>query len=232
MSAPSDASAGSIGLVLPADWVVVPLADEAERGRVVARLVDERIGGEEAHEALRRELRITLNNAARRAAAWGGWLLALMLTRVEGLPTPATLTGYRTAGSFRDEAGVAEVRAALEHATSAVGGSVDVGAGAFGVVLRTVREHTDTSGGALPRLACDYWTDPLDDHGLVHLSFSTPLVALRDEWCALFDTVVATLHRPEPPDDEDPVDVDEGVVDLGMPDAQTSASASATPAGL
>lgn len=224
MSAPSDASAGPIGLVLPADWVVVPLADEAERGRVVARLVDERIGGDEAHEALRRELRVTLNAAARRAAASGGWLLALMPTRVEGLPTPATLTAYRTAGSFRGEAGVAEVRAALEHATSAVGGSVDIGACAFGVLLRAVRELTGTTGGALPRLACDYWTDPLDDHGLVHLSFSTPLVALRDQWCALFDAVVATLHRPELPAGEDQADDDGGAVDLETSDGQASAT--------
>lgn len=229
MSTAGAASAGSIGLVLPADWVMVPLADEAERGRVVARLVDEQVGGDEAHEALRRELRVTLNAAARRAAASGGWLLALMLTQVAGLPTPATLTAYRASGSFRERTGVAAVRAAVEHATSAVGGSVDVGAGSFGVLLRTVREHTDTTGDALPRLACDYWTDPLDDHGLMHLSFSTPLVALRDEWCALFDAVVATLHRPQLPADEDQAEAG-GAVDLGTSNGQ--ASAFATPAGL
>ena len=186
MSAPVDVGVGSIGLVLPADWVV--------GGRVVARLVDEQVGDDESHEELRRELRVALNAGARRAAASGGWLLAPMLTRAGGRPIPATLTAYRAAGSFRDEAGVEAVRAALAATTKAAGGRLEVGSGPFGVLLRAVRERT--AGGDLPRLACDYWTDPLDDHGLVHLSFSTPFVALRDEWCALVDTVVATLHRP------------------------------------
>lgn len=224
MSARVDAGAGSIGLVLPADWVVVPLADEAERGRVVARLVDEQIGGHEAYTALRRELRVGLNATARRAAASGGWLLALMLTCADGLPTPATLTAYRAPGSFRDEAGVEAVRAALESAASC---RVDVGAGSFGVLLRAVREHTGSTK-VDPLLAWDYWADPLDGHGLVHLSFSTPLVALRDQWCALFDAVVATLHRPEPVADGDV----SHVAGASGRSRQVGPQASVTPAGL
>ncbi|UZN04783.1 hypothetical protein [Cellulomonas sp. S1-8] len=194
-------SDGAIGLVLPADWWVVPLADETQRGRVVAALVEHQVGGGDASAALRRQLRVDIGAAARRAAASGGWGMAFMLMRAGDHPLPATMTGYRSPGSFRDEGGVAEVRGALEAATVAAGGRLDAGAGPFGLVLRSIRERTGTWHDVvdLPVLACDYWTDPDDGHGLVHLSFTTSLVALRDAMCDLFDTVVATLHRSDHP---------------------------------
>lgn len=200
------ASDGAIGLVLPADWWVVPLVDEAQRGRVIAALVDKQVGGGDASAALRRRLRVDVGAAARRAAASGGWGMAFMLTRAGDHPLPATMTGYRSRGSFRDEAGVAEVRGSLEEATVAAGGRLDAGAGPFGLVLRSVRERTGTwhDVGDLPVLACDYWTDPDDGHGLVHLAFTTPLVALRDAFCELFDTVAATLHHGDPLPGADP----------------------------
>lgn len=66
-------------------------------------------------------------------------------------------------------------------------------------MLRAVRRRTGAShaGVDLPVLACDYWTDPDDGHGLVHLAFSSPLVDLEPAWCDLFDTVAATLHRTD-----------------------------------
>lgn len=190
------ASDGAVGLVLPADWWVVPLVDEAQRGRVVAAMVDHQVGDGDERATLRRQLRVDVGAAARRAAARDGWVLAFMLTHAAGHPLPATMTGYRAPGSFRDEAGVGAVRAALEDAAAATGGQVDVGAGPCGVVLRTVRQRTGAWHGVtdLPLLACDYWTDPGDGHGLVHLAFSTPLVTLEESFCELFDAVAATLH--------------------------------------
>lgn len=213
------ASDGTVGLVLPADWWVVPLADEAARGRAVAAMVEHHVGGGDERATLRRQLRVDVGVAARRAAARDGWVIAFMLTRAAGHPLPATMTGYRAPGSFRDAAGVAEVRSALEEATAGTGGQVDVGAGPFGVVLRAVRERTGAwhDVADLPLLACDYWTDPSDGHGLVHLAFTTPLVALRTSFCDLFDAVAGTLHvdvpdvgdvpdQPDEPDVSDPPD--------------------------
>lgn len=193
------ASDGAVGLVLPADWWVVPLVDEAERGRAVAALVEHQVGGGDAHAALRRQLRVDVGAAARRAAASGGWVTAFMVARVGDRPLPATMTGYRSPGSFRDEGGVTDVRAALEDSTVASGGRLDAGAGPFGLVLRTLRERTGAWHGVtdLTVLVCDYWTDPDDGHGLVHLSFTTPLVALRHAFRDLFDAVASTLHRGE-----------------------------------
>lgn len=208
------ASDGTVGLVLPADWWVVPLADDAARGRAVAAMVEHHVGGGDERATLRRQLRVDVGAAARRAAARDGWVIAFMLTRAAGHPLPATMTGYRAPGSFRDAAGVAEVRSALEEATAGTGGQVDVGAGPFGVVLRAVRERTGAwhDVADLPLLACDYWTDPSDGHGLVHLAFTTPLVALRTSFCELFDAVAATLHVDVPdvgdvPDQPDEPDV-------------------------
>ena len=60
-------SDGVIGLVLPADWWVVPLGDEAVRGRVAAALVEHQVGGGDARAAARRLLRVEVGAAARRA---------------------------------------------------------------------------------------------------------------------------------------------------------------------
>lgn len=70
-----------IGLVVPADWWVVPLADEAARARVIAAMVDQQIGPVDQNATLRRQLRTEVGASARRAAASGGWALAFMLTR-------------------------------------------------------------------------------------------------------------------------------------------------------
>ncbi|MCC2315315.1 hypothetical protein [Cellulomonas xiejunii] len=201
------ASDGAIGLVVPADWWVVPLADEAERGRVIAAMVDHQVGAGDEYAALRRRLRVDVGAAARRAAARDGWVIAFMLMHAAGHPLPATMIGYRSPGSFRDEAGVADVRAALEDVAAMTGGRVEAGAGPFGVVLRAVRVRTGSWHGVadLPLLACDHWTDPGDGHGLVHLAFTTPLVALREPIGELFDAVASTLHRSDPvPGDDHP----------------------------
>lgn len=191
------ASDHGIGLVLPADWWVVPLVDQAERGRTIAAMVQTQVGGGDACATLRRQLRVDVGSSARRATKSGGWVLAFMLTRAGEHALPATMTGYRSPGSFRDEAGVAVVRSAIEEAVRSAGGRLDVAAGPFGVMLRAVRRRTGTWHGVgdLPVLACDYWTDPDDGHGLVHLAFATPVVDLQDAWCDLFGTVAATLHR-------------------------------------
>lgn len=195
-----------IGVVLPADWWVLPLDDETARGRVIADLVETQVAGGPATAGLRRELRVELGAATRRAAARGGWVGALMLGTVDGHPLPATLTGYRTSGSFHDAEQVAQVRDRIEETVAASSGRVDAGAGGFGLVLRAVRERAVGRHGVadLLVLACDYWTDPQDGHGLVHLSFTTPLVTLRDAFCGLFDAITATLHRVDDAPGEEP----------------------------
>lgn len=193
---PPRAVVHGIGLALPADWWVVPLADEAARGRAIADLVERQVGAGESTASLRRELRALLGAAARRAAAHGGWCTAFML-HAGPHPLPATLTAYRTRGSLRDERDVASVQEGIVSAVDPASGSVEVTEGPFGTVLRAVRHRTGAwhGSGEVPLLAVDHWTDPADGHGLVHLAFRTPVLGLQDAWLDLADTVAATLHR-------------------------------------
>ncbi len=207
-ASPRTATGASLGLVVPVDWWVLRLADADATRRTVAAMVEERFGRDDALAALRRELRVSVSASARRAAAAGGWLMAFMLTRVADVPLPATLTAYRVPGSFATDAEIDALHAALTAQASRSGGQVDAADGPSGLVLRSVRERVGElpGAGAVPVLLCDYWSDPGDDRGLVHLAFSTPLPDLRDGWLDLFDAVAATLHRldePISPHDDD-----------------------------
>lgn len=204
---PAPAARVGVGVVLPADWWTLPLVDEDATRRAVVGLVDRQVGRSDAAAALRRELRVGVTASARRAAATGGWLMAFMLTRVGELPLPATLTAYRIPGSLAADDDVDALRASLTAHVVESGGRLDAGDGPFGLVLRTVRERTTVAAPGAPEtpvLVCDYWADPGDGHGLVELSFSTPLIALRERFVELFDAVAGTLHRSDEPPEESP----------------------------
>ena len=212
---PRHAVTGGVGVLLPADWWVVLLADPEGRRRAVSDLVARQFGKADASAGVRREVRVGLASLVERAAVSGGWVLAVMLTHAGPVPLPATLTGYRVGGSFADEAGIAQVRNAMTvHVAGAASGRVDLGEGPFGVVVRGARERTGPSslGGADDHvLVCDYWTDPGDGQGLVNLSFSTPMTMMRDGFIDLFDAIAGTLYRVDTDDGtDDPVQDDLG----------------------
>ncbi len=201
---------GTVGVVVPGDWWVVPLEDDRARADAIAALVDARSGADDALRDLRRQLRAEVGAAARRAAFRGGWVLAFLLADVGGLPLTATMTGYRAPGSFADDLAVDRVRDVLRGSVAGSDGVVDETVGRLGRVLRCVRRrqlsHPSASAPPLP-VSCvlhvDYWADPGDGAGLLHLAFTTPFVDLEDAFVELFDTVVATLHRDERLEDGD-----------------------------
>jgi len=203
------ATDGGVGVLLPADWWVVPLGDPDARRRAVGSLVERRLGRADVSAAVRRQVRVNLASSVERAAATGGWVMAFMMTQAGPVPLPATLTGYRVGGSFADDAGVAQVQEPLTaHVAGCAAGRVDAGEGPFGLVLRGVRERQGPAAlGAqdMPVLICDYWTDPTDGHGLINLCFSTPMVSLREGFLDLFDAITGTLYRL---DDDDAADGD------------------------
>jgi hypothetical protein len=197
-----------VGIVVPGDWWTVPLEDDDARARAVTALVASRFGHADANPGLKRQVRNEVLAGAQRAAAAGGWVMAMMLTRAGPVSLPATMTAYRVAGSFDTDGGV---RAVQEPLTASLppGGCVDAGEGVFGLVLRAVRERPGpTAWGEADRpvLVCEYWSDPADGQGLVNLTFSTPLVDLRDGFVDLFDAIAGSLYRLD--DAADPTDRD------------------------
>lgn len=205
------ARTGEVGVMLPADWHVVDLSTDATRHADVTALVDRQVPRRDDLATVRRRLRREVEESSRRAAQAGGRFSAYMLTTVGPLPLPAALTAYRTPGSLTSPEALATLAATLTERLGTAPGGVDVGDGPLGPVLRAVTLRTATAGDTSPNgsapddgaadepgtelLLCDYWSDPGDGDGLLLLSFSTPLVPLRDAMLDLFDTIAGSTHR-------------------------------------
>lgn len=195
MSGPRRATTGTVGVVLPADWHVVDLSDDATRHADVTALVDRQVPRRDDLAAVRRRLRREVEESSRRAAQAGGRFSAYMLTAVGPVPLPAVLTAYRTPGSLAADEDLDALATTLAQRLGAAG-AVDAGDGPLGPVLRAVTVRTASTDASTDLLVSDYWSDPDDGDGLLLLSFSTPLVPLRDVMLELFDTIAGSVHRP------------------------------------
>lgn len=190
------ATTGEVGLVLPADWHVVDLSTDATRHAGVTALVDRQLPRRDDLVTVRRRLRREVEESSRRAARAGGRFSAYMLTTAGPVPLPAVLTVHRAPGSLVSADALAALAATLTERLGTSAGGVDVGDGPLGPVLRAVTLRTAATGdGTTDLLVCDYWSDPDDGDGLLVLSFSTPLVPLRDAMLDLFDTIAGSTHR-------------------------------------
>jgi hypothetical protein len=182
-----------VGLVLPADWWTIDLrSDEAIR-RSVSALVERQLGRADVQASLRADARHRLVDAATSAAGAGGRLMAVSLMQAGGVPISLSLTVYRVPGVGAPGAGLAAVEAAFR---STDGPGVDAVEGTAFPAVRRVSERTgpaELGAENVPMLVADYWVDPGGELGLLLLTFSTPLVALREGMLELFDAVVATV---------------------------------------
>lgn len=182
-----------VGLVLPASWWTIDLGSDDAIRRSVGALVERQIGHADIQASLRADARRKLVDAATSAARAGGRLMAVSLMEAAGVPISLSLTVYRVPGAGARGAGLADVEAALRSADSADVLAVE------GTTFPALRHVSERSGPAdlgaedVPMLVADYWVDPGGEHGLLLLTFSTPLVALRDGMLDLFDAVVATV---------------------------------------
>ena len=177
----------------------VDLRDEAARRRSVSALVERQVGRDDSPASLRGDLRSQLGRAADDAARAGGRIMAVSLMRADGIPVPATLTMYRVPGAALDDRGAEEL-ARLLRASQQQDDEIEIAHGLLGPVLRRVsRRQGDASigGSDVTLLLVDYWLDPTDAHGLMQLSFSSPLLELREGLLELFDAVVASVSPAE-----------------------------------
>lgn len=189
----------SLGFLLPESWWTVDLRDEAARRRSVGALVERQVGRDDSRAPLRADLRSQLGRAADDAARAGGRIMAVSLMRADGIPVPATLTMYRVPGAALDDDG-AEKLAELLRASQQPDDEIEIAHGALGPVLRRVsgRQGDASIGGAeVALLVVDYWLDPTDGNGLMQLSFTSPLLELRDGLLGLFDAIVASVSPAE-----------------------------------
>ena len=189
----------SLGFLLPESWWTVDLRDEAARRRSVSALVERQVGRDDSRASLRGDLRSQLGRAADDAARAGGRIMAVSLMRADGIPVPATLTMYRVPGAALDDRGAEEL-ARLLRASQQQDDEIEIAHGLLGPVLRRVsRRQGDASigGSDVTLLLVDYWLDPTDAHGLMQLSFSSPLLELREGLLELFDAIVASVSPAE-----------------------------------
>lgn len=190
---------GTVAVLLPDDWAVIDLEDDAARRAAVDELVARQLGGSPDLFRLRIAMREELLRGTGHAARAGGILMALAVGADGAPPVPASLTVYRVPGSLdaRGRVAMADVLASDEP-----GHTLDIGDGPAGTVLRRVRTAGASTGltgdRELPALVADYWVEPAPGVPLVYLAFSSPLVDVRDELLGLFDTVVSSVRVLEP----------------------------------
>lgn len=193
------ATAEGWAVLLPASWWTIDLRTEEARRGAVAALVERQVGRADDRASLRAEIRRHLVRAADDASRAGGRFMAVSLMRVGDRPVPATLTLYRLLGADLTAQGVVELEAVLRPGTTEED-RLDLAEGPVGPVLRRVTRRAgsaEVGGEDVPLLVADYWVDPGDERGLLHLSFSTPMVAVTDAMLTLFDTVVASVGPVE-----------------------------------
>ena len=190
---------GTVAVLLPDDWAVLDLEDDAARTACVEELVARQLAGVPELAPLRAAMRQELLRSTERAARAGGVLMALAAASAGGPSVPASLTVYRVPGSL-DARGRVAMTGVL--ASDEPGHTLDLGEGPAGTVLRRVRPTGASSGltgdREVPALVADYWVEPTPGAQLVYLVFSSPLVDLRDELLGLFDTVVSSVRVLQP----------------------------------
>lgn len=209
-------------VVVPREWWFIPLDDARRRDAAVAGIVDKQYAGLDDQPLARAEARKALGANARRATELGGRRMAYSLMSLAGIPFSATMTlfwhelgspygadhladlhgsflGELTEEQEDEEAALADGRPApavpavalaraevpagpvLRRVTQAVGGD-DLGTG-----LPAYRDAE-----SVPVLLAEYWVLMPDGRGLAQLSFSTGLVAWREQVLEFFDAVVGT----------------------------------------
>jgi hypothetical protein len=181
------------GLVLPADWWTIPLADEPQRTRSIAQLVERQFGHADASAVLKRAMLTDFNATAASAAAAGGRLMAVCLLQADGIPVSASLIAYKLAAVSVTGQGVRELESVLAVDAPA-GMTLDLGESTTGTVLRKVTERlvsTENELEQVPQLLAEYWLEPTGGGPVLYLTFTTPLVTVRAAMVELFDTIVA-----------------------------------------
>ncbi len=181
--------------------MVIPLQPEEARERSVRRLVERQFAGVDHQPQLREQLRQEVLAQAKSAAVSDARVLALSLQRVDGVRGP----GLACRALDRHPGRARRCRRVTpRHAPGRVPTWTPATcrirarprAVAAGAVLRRVHQTEATLAGAepLPTLVTDYWLERPDGNGLVHLAFSTPLVAFREPMLGLFDAIVGALR--------------------------------------
>lgn len=203
---PEDSDAARIvdvRVVLPDHWWRIPLKSAQARERSVDRLVERQFAGIDDQPQLRTDTRKQLLKHAEDVADVDGHLLALSLLEIQGVPVPASLVLHWI--NMPAEPGAVPVGGELlldlqgelqPAAEPEPGFRLDLARVAAGSVLRRVYESTADLEGTepVPSLVADYWVERPDGTGLVYLTFSSPVVALRQALLDLFDAVVSALY--------------------------------------
>lgn len=207
-SNPEDSDAARIvdvRVVLPDHWWRIPLQSAQARERSVDRLVERQFAGIDDQPQLRTDTRKQLLKHAEDVADVDGQLLALSLLEIQGVPVPASLVLHwinmpAEPGAIPGDGElILDLQGALQPAADtepAPGFRLDLARVGAGSVLRRVYDSTADLEGSepIPSLVADYWVERPDGTGLVYLTFSSPLVALRQALLDLFDAVVSALY--------------------------------------
>lgn len=190
-------------LMLPSDWWRIPLTDPQTQKQSVKALVQRQFAHDDTNPAIRRRAQADLLGAAAKAAQAGGLMMAVAIMDIAGIPVTATMIVSELPPVFEQIEGIAglehRLRNDLMHREGVEEAQIDVGPVLREVtVTDVVRPTSDTEMPQVPELRATYWVFLRDLEQVLHLTFSSPFVPLREGLLPLFDAVVSTLHLPEP----------------------------------
>lgn len=189
----------SWAVITPGDWWRIPLTVREARHASIAALLDRQFAGSGAPALLRVQLEESLRQLAASSAAANGVELWLATDVLAGMPLGISLViSVLPEGT----GGLGELAEALRATADA--STLDHDATEAGPVIRRVAERgtgplpvglagRSTVGASAPALVVDYWYDVPAGKRLLQLTFSSPLVPLKEGLVELFDSVARSL---------------------------------------
>jgi hypothetical protein len=189
----------SWGVTTPADWWRVPLSVRQTRHAAIAALLDRQFARSGAPDLLRVQLEEALRQLAATSAASYGVELWLATDDLAGVPLGISLViSVLPEGT----GGLSQLADALRADPG--GATLDRDTADAGPVIRRIDERAtgplpvgaagdSTTGVSAPALVADYWYDVPAGDRLLQLTFSSPLVPLKEGLVELFDSVARSL---------------------------------------
>lgn len=203
-ASPTFATADRFGVVLPGDWMVLPMdRDQRVRDRRIAGLVRKEFGTDDRYATNRRMKIIKLRKAATEAVQNGGFFGALQGRLVGDVALAASLIASKLPtlkgpdGNPLNEAGAIAASLATRTAEREVSESstVELMVGPAARLRMRVRSAVEAEGKRpVPAEALHFYVPLPEADRTLSIVFSTPLLPLADAYMELFDLIAGSAR--------------------------------------
>jgi hypothetical protein len=179
-------------VVLPGDWVTLPLDDQPMLERQISTVVMRRVGRDDRLARLRRDAKEQLRTMAASAAAAGAFRVALALEILPGVPFPAAMVF--DFASWPPTAGAADADDLTERLRLSFGGfeilQLECGPTARSAEGAQLRVGSETTAD----VKIQYWVTSPNAEQLLHITVDAPMASDTELYTDLFDAIVDSIR--------------------------------------